>query len=276
MTKSSTRFSLALCSILTALALSIGSADAATGYVSGTWYFYNHNGNYCPSTNACTGAMYRQSEYNTYKRIPNASVWVTDSNGYLLGAGNTDYNGIFNVSWNSGSTPSEIQVHVWAAQKDGRFYFADSSGGRIHTYTSAFTPSTTSTSTSPQDIGNQYVGSASSPDAYFNAYWVAEKQWRTVMGYSYWLVSAFTDVEVRGFANSIPGFMGTCNTSCANGSAKRVQLDANAAYSPQARAMHELGHVASYLTHPWRLTNNYNYPSTTGNGGWSQTSAEWA
>jgi hypothetical protein len=88
--------------------------------------------------------------------------------------------------------------------------------------------------------------------------------------------SNFTNVEIRGFANTITGFMPTepCNTSCADGPSKRVQLDANAAFMPMSRVMREMGHVADYVEKNYKGVNDYCYPSH-GGCGWSFNSAEW-
>jgi hypothetical protein len=102
------------------------------------------------------------------------------------------------------------------------------------------------------------------------------REWRDVFNLVGVLQAGYTNVEIRGFADTIAGFQGTCTTSCAYGPTKHVQLDAAAGFSPQARVMHEMGHIATYVTHNWALTGNYNWPNTTGSSGWSQTSAEWS
>jgi hypothetical protein len=51
-----------------------------------------------------------------------------------------------------------------------------------------------------------------------------------------------------------------------------VQLDPNAAFQPQARILHELGHIATYVANPWKIGENYTYG---GNAGWIQAGAEY-
>src|SRR5262245_8482549 len=86
---------------IAAVTLSLqGVAKAAVGgVVSGTWTFWNMNGNFCPSTNACMGARYPQTQYNAALPISNAYVFVLDNANTVIGQGFTDSNGAFSISW---------------------------------------------------------------------------------------------------------------------------------------------------------------------------------
>jgi hypothetical protein len=262
---------------LTALGF-VTPANAVTGYVKGTWAFWNHNGNYCPSNNTCTGAYYTQAGFDTLLPVSNASIWVVDSSDAIIGTGSTDDDGNYTVAWSRSTFPSQIGVKVFPTQKDGRFYFANTAGQLINNWFGLVTTASSSSETSPQDVGYWYVGSSTAPDPFYNAYWAAEWQWRYTMNLVGLLQTYFTNVSIRGFADTISGYMGTCGTSCASGSGKTVQLDANAGFAPQARIMHELGHIASYVTHPCALAGDYTWSppgDPPGAPSWCQTCAEW-
>jgi hypothetical protein len=116
-----------------------------------------------------------------------------------------------------------------------------------------------------------------------------EYQWEFTFANIGALVTNYTNVEIRGVATSIPGFLGTCAFSCSDGSQKKIQIDSTGSvFSPQSRILHESGHVVNYLMKPYHLGFfNYCYPNTVapdGVGGatpcqWSGPStndAEWA
>jgi hypothetical protein len=253
-------------------------AQAVTGYVRGNWAFWNQNGNYCPSANTCTGAYYTQSGFDTLWPVSNAAIWVVDSSDAIIGTGATDDDGNYTVSWSRSTFPSQIGVVIFPYQKDGRFYFANTDGQLINNWFGLVNTASSSSETSPQDVGYWHVGSSTAPDPFYNAYWAAEWQWRYTMNLVGILQTNFNNVQIRGFANTISGYQGTCNTSCASGPANQVQLDSNAGFAPQARVMHELGHIASYVTHPWALTGDYTWSppgDPPGAASWCQDCPEW-
>jgi hypothetical protein len=262
-------------SAVVALGVGATSAHAATGWISGSVKLWNANGNYCPTTNACVGSRYPQSQFHTWQPLSNAYVNVYDAAGTFIGQGGTGTDGTFTASWTAPVAPTQIRVRFFPYQKENRFFFAQPDGLLYNWFTGLITRGASSPS-SPQPIGTYFLGSSAAPDPYANAYWAGEREWREVFNLVGVLQANFTNVEIRGFVDNIPGFRGNCPTSCANGPAKQVQLDDNAGFSPQARVMHEMGHIASYVTHAWQRTNNYNWPNTTGSGGWSKTSAEWS
>jgi hypothetical protein len=79
----------------------------------------------------------------------------------------------------------------------------------------------------------------------------------------------------------MPGFItttGTCNSSCASGPLGRVQLDGAAAYRPEARIMHELGHIATYKSQAYTYVGLGAYCwdfSSAVECGWAHEEAEW-
>ncbi|PTL83442.1 hypothetical protein [Vitiosangium sp. GDMCC 1.1324] len=255
---------LLLCLVFLGTLLGASPTRAASGYVRGRMQFWQYQGNYCPSYRNCQGAAYTQDQFQTYQPVRNARVYIwSDSANGVIGQGSTDVNGDYTVSWYSPGTTSPTGVYVyWVPdQKDGRFYLRYSNGTYRWYPTNYFTLTNATTSTSPQNIGTAAWGT----DQWANAYDGAERMWRDGLDYFGVMQSYFTGVEIRGFANSMPDFNGTCNTSCANGATKRVQLDENAAFAPQGRVMHEMGHIASYLAKPYNGAggNGYCYPSTS-------------
>ncbi|MEO7034480.1 MAG: hypothetical protein ABI548_11295, partial [Polyangiaceae bacterium] len=124
----------------------------------------------------------------------------------------------------------------------------------------------------PQNVGSWTVGSSTAPDPYYNAFWAAERLWRNVLSLVGSATVNFTGIQVRGFANNIPGFLGSQPTSAADGPTKRVQLDANAGFSPQARIVHELGHIQNYVANPFKFSGSYSWD---GNSGWGYTTPEF-
>jgi hypothetical protein len=266
-----------ICIVFSALALwgfTEGSAHAVTGWISGSVQLWNKNGDYCPTTNSCVGSRYPQSQFNTWQPLSNAFVNIYDAAGNFIGQGGTSNTGTFTATWTASVMPAQIRVRFFPYQKEGRFFFAQTDGLLYNWFTGLIT-TTASSAASPQSIGASFLGSSAAPDAFANAYWAGEREWRDVFNLVGVLQAGYTNVQIRGFADSIAGYLESCPTSCAFGPSKQVQLDANAGFSPQARVMHEMGHIATYVTHNWMLTGNYNWPNTTGSSGWSQTSAEW-
>ena len=244
------------------------AALAASGTIVGGAFFYNENGGYCPTSNACTGAHYVQAQFNTYLPISNAFVNVYDMNSNLLGQSVTDDAGQFTVPWTANPKPAKVIVKVFAWHKDSRFYFTDTNGAAYGGYT-VVTLGTNATTL----IFNQYWGTLLAPDWYFNSYWAAEIQWRGAMNYVGVLQTNFTNVEVRGFSDNQTAYL-DCPTSCAQGSSKRVKLGSGAALNTQSTVMHELGHIADYVTKPWSVASD-----ATWNGGaanqWSLQTGEY-
>lgn len=253
-----------------------GAASAVTGTVSGTINMWNKNGNYCPTTATCTGSRYPQADFNTSKPLSNAKVHIFDAAGVLIGQGASNQNGTFTTSWSAAVKPAQIRLRFLASHRDTRFFFAQADGSLYNWFTGLITTAASSSPAAPQAVGTFSAGTSAAPDPFANAYWAAERVWREVFNLVGVLQTNFTNVEIRGFADDIPAFLGSRPTSAASGSTKRVQLDANAGFSPQARVMHEMGHVASFQTHAWQSTNNYNYPNTAAGGGWSQNTGEWS
>jgi hypothetical protein len=78
--------------------------------------------------------------------------------------------------------------------------------------------------------------------------------------------TSFTNIEIRAFDAA------TCPTSCATSQNRVVSDSAASAYMPQARIMHELGHLATLLSKSYAFCGDYTRDGAT----WNFTSAEFA
>lgn len=101
------------------------------------------------------------------------------------------------------------------------------------------------------------------------------------------MLTYFTDVDILAFDTQGT----TCSTSCARGWFKNmgnppsyaeqkltVILDGSAAtpFSPQERTMHELGHIADWLSAPNQgIIRDPSGADYDGNNGWSYQTVEW-
>jgi hypothetical protein len=273
-----TSFKTIVQALITAAVLLISSQGfAAGGYVSGKLEFWQKQGNYCPSSRDCTHTNYREaSHFDRLQPIREAKVEIvnaTDS-GVVYGTGTTDTSGNYKIQWTStGSAPS-IKVLWKTRHKDTRFEIRSASSNGIYFFTSSGSVQLTNgtTSGSPQALPNYSWGNSASPNALANLYDGAHRTWFYALSYSGLMQSRFTNVQVKAFDAT------DCPTSCANGGTKTVTIDSTgSAFQPQGRIMHELGHIASYLSEPVALTIAYDHPNQcTGCGSWSLTSGEWS
>jgi len=248
----------------------------SNGTVSGHVAFFQNQGNFCPSspTRSCTGATYVQSQYHTDMPIAETKVYIRRGDGVVIGAGVTDSSGNFTISWNNPSTTGDITANfIWVGEhKDGRFAVRTSSGGQW----TFWTPNFTLNAGVNTNIGTWTWGNSSAPNSLANVYDGAFHMWSFGLSQSNRMNAFFTGLSIYAFDN-------TCPTSCASGPDNRITLDNNAAYQPQARIMHEMGHIASYKgsrDQNRRQTGDcefYSYPSTScvSGSGWSLTSKEW-
>jgi hypothetical protein len=276
--------------LLSTLALSFwaGSAEAASGFADGRIRFFNRNGGFCPAAQNCTGATYLQSSYNTYLGIPEAKVrLVRSSDGVTIGSGVTDANGNYVMSWSSpGAGNISAQIRVIFEQKDTRFRFRTTGDAAATAISFAFMLNNGTTSNSPQNVSWDW-GTAGSPNAFANAYWAAWKLWNHRLKTSNRMLAGFDDLDIYGFSDTAPcsgGDCADCGTSCASGffelgggpawanANKTIVLDADAAFNPQERVMHEMGHIADYVSGDYRFSTGYGY---NGGNSWSFTTAEY-
>jgi hypothetical protein len=243
------------------------------GYVKGRLLFYQNQGNYCPTTRDCTDAKYLQAQYHTNQPVAAARVYLRNyKTGEVIGQGGTDTSGNFTLSWSANTWPITGQV-IWRAQhKDGVFAFLHPDGSQYLLISNTFGLTNGTTASAPQDRGSLSWGSSSAPNQISNAYDGAWRMWFYALSSSNRMVANFNGLTIYAFSDTTPG---ACATSCANGSRNTIQLDANAAFSPQERVMHEMGHIASYQSDHHVGAVDYEFPSTGKGGSWSTTTAEW-
>jgi hypothetical protein len=256
-----------------------GSASAYFGFVQGSFYNWNQNGNYCPTGATCTGSRYFQSTYNAWEPVRNILVNVyRASDNAFIGQGVTNDIGDYTVYWYSASPTTSAYVDFYAWQSSSRFVLSDTFGP-YHSFTSAHTVANNTTT----QMGVSYKGTTASPDLYWNTYWAAERVWRETFNYVGVLQDGMTNVDIRGFNDNMPSFIGSCPSSCASSSPLRVQLDGKTGtgLSPQGRMMHELGHIASDVEQAaFKVVKNYCWPDTAPvppatSCTWAPTTKEW-
>ena len=153
----------------------------------------------------------------------------------------------------------------------GRFVVRDSAGAQKTFQSESF-------SLQPgvlTDVGGYVWGNSGAPNALANVYGGAFHMWTNSLKASNRMIQQFTNVAIWAFDNA-------CPTSCANGALNRITLDPAAAYQPQGRIMHEMGHLTSYRASRDQSFNQpgkcefYSFPSTScGVNSWSLGSAEW-
>lgn len=193
----------------------------------------------------------------------------------MLGVSTTDAGGFFNLAWTTTTTaPTSARIRIRGDHKDNIFLIRTASGDVLNLVSDpavALTAGTTAAN--PQQLNNIVWGNAAAPIAELNVYDGAWRAW-DVFKQSAVLVSRFKNVVVK--TNSAD-----CPTSCANGVTNTISLDLNAPYAPQARVMHEMGHIASYQASRGLKLNStrqhYCFPDLSGDGcGWALNGAEWS
>jgi hypothetical protein len=262
-----------------------GAALAATGWVSGTTWSLNQSGNYCPNSTgvSCAGTRYPQASYNILWPVPNVVLEIRDNNNAQIGVGSTQTSGSFLIKWTgtaSNPNPTQVYIRWFAHHKDNVFRLTHVDGTTHSSQTPWINVASGSTQSNPQNLGNQTLSSGSA-DPYWNAYFQTEWQWRQVfaaVGAPF--TGTVTNIEMRGFQNNQPSFMGNKPSSAADSPNRRIQLDTDAAMRSQARSMHEFGHIANYWQKTWTLQNSAGICATCqydwdGNSWWSQDSYEW-
>ncbi len=275
MTKKSWRSFSSFASLAVVL-MGAGPALAASGYVSGKLQFWQKQGNYCPTGRDCTGGNYLQAAFDKAQPLSDLQVQVVNATATatVYGQGVTDAAGNYVIQWTTPAAPPSAKILWKYRQKDTRFELLSASSGGIYYSTNSGTVTLTSgtTQAAPQVLSTFTTGTSASPSHVANLYDGAYRQWFFALSYSGLMQNLFTGVKVRAFENT------ACPTSCASGSTKTITIDStNSALMPQGRILHEMGHIASYLSKPFSGTGAYDYPTQcTGCGSWSLQQAEWA
>ena len=156
----------------------------------------------------------------------------------------------------------------WGEHKDNRFQIKNTEGGRWIWWSNVTLDKGTTT-----NAGRRTWGSAGSPHALSNLYDGAHEMWTHSLDPSNRMSAYFTGLSIVAFDD-------VCPTSCASGGDNRVTIDSTgSAYRPQARIMHEMGHIASYRgsrDQEYRQAGAaiYCFGGETAPCGWNMTSAE--
>jgi hypothetical protein len=272
------RFIIAATAALLALAAFGSSAQAAQGYLRGQLQFYQNQGQYCGAGKDCKGANYVHTQFGTFMGVAEAKLVVKDAvSKATIGFGSTTANGDFTVFWMTPfAAPASAEIYVRSEHSTGRFAVQDFYGNvfeMLAVKVPNLIPSTTSQF--PQDVSTWRFGSSSSPHAQLNVYDGAWRTWAYALSESNLMWQKYTGINIRAFVSSTSG---TCTTSCADAGTLTVKLDDQAVYAPQARVMHELGHLVSAIANPHHPLMNLSYPYESSIPGqpWLLNGAEWA
>jgi len=253
------------------------AAHAASGTIKGTWVNYQNQGNYCdPAGRNCTGSRYLKSEYNVLHPISDTKVYVKDQNGAVIGTGVTDANGAFSIVWNRASTPSFVRVYWQFEHKDDRFKIRADGGGVLAKWTWEIAV----TNGGVTNVGTIAAGNASAISGLANIYDGADRMWNDSLRFSGLMLSRFTGLTIRAYSDR-------CPTACANSGENMIWMPEGSQFRPQARILHEMGHIAAGKAAGARMDpGSYCYPSqfipgededcpNAATNGWSMTSTEW-
>ncbi len=250
------------------------------GWIAGNAYVWNMNGNYCPTSANCAGTRYPQSQYNTWQPLRNMKVSLQLTDGTIFAQSATDDDGHYSLHWTATQSQSNTLARVvfYSQHKEDRFDILTTSGS----VPTAVTDYYYLINSGVRNLGGAGIGNSVNPNHYFNTYWAAERVWREAFATVGVLYAYMTGVSIFGFDSNgvvvlVPDALGPCPTSCAAARDPAVLLDANAGLQPQARVMHELGHIASYYSHNWHIQNttDYCYPGHGSNCTWGQATEEW-
>ena len=176
------QISLKFLSASMSLAVLLGGAseaDASTGTVSGTLWFYNKNGSFCPTNaSSCTGVTYKQNSYNAFIALPEVNLQIIrTANGAVIGTGSTNSAGNYQITWNSAADPGNVSAKlrvVWK-HKYGRFEF-HTLGNTPHLPVPGYDitlPLTAGTTVGAPQVKNWTMGSAAMPEPMSNLHWAA-------------------------------------------------------------------------------------------------------
>ncbi len=266
-----------LAAILISLVGSSSIAHAANnhGLVWGELNFLQKQGNYCDSSaQDCTGARYRSYDYNSYQPVMYTKVYLySNYTGHVLGVGVTGRSGAFNIEFNTAETLSDVMLYWYSEDRDGRMRVFDKNGNRAKFTTSSMYVCTGGISCGSKPLGRLSWGA----NRMANIFDGAQRSYYDALDGSARMRAKITNVEIWKGRGGNTSNNGDCPSSCASGSDKRIWLDTNAHYMPQARVMHEIGHVASYQSNPrdgCMLSGGYDYGAGS-DGAWSQESPEY-
>lgn len=264
------------------------TGHASSGCVSGTLRFHNKNGGYCPASEPCTGANYKQSAFDVLLPIPEAMVLVQRaSDGVVIGSSTTDAAGAYTNCWSSPGGGNIVgYISVLYTHRNSRF-FVHLYGNTPHTPVGNSTSNQTlvngTTPGAPQALSWSW-GTSASPISGANIYWAAWKAWDLALQNSTRMQAYFTNVDILVFSN-------TCSTSCSRpwflnmasppAYAEQkptiiIDQSAGTPYNPQERIMHEMGHIADFVAGPnqgiLRDTGDCGYDGVCN---WNYTTTEW-
>lgn len=132
------------------------AARATSGYAQSRLLFYQYQGNFCPESRDCTGATYKEAEFDSHAPVRHTKVYLRNAaNGAILGQGTTDEQGNCTLGWYLSDLTNSVTAQlVWVGEhRDGRFAIRSSSGSQYMWWTPSFVLRAGTTRASPQDLG---------------------------------------------------------------------------------------------------------------------------
>lgn len=257
---------LAAAVLLSTSVLSRPAFAYGSGTVTGTLYYYNNLGQYCPSSGrSCTGSNYNQAEFGSNLPFRDMAVALL-VNGVAAGVGTTNSSGSFTINWYYplSGTPTSATLEFYGRHKDGHFQIMDPDGTSHRFYWNG-----TVTYGGTANWGSQTWGSSGAANAFANAYAAAWRTWYYAFAYSTLLVAYLNDLEIW------------VNTSTGNTfftpSGFHIEIDSSNLWE-YFTMYHEMGHAASYKAssgQSFAYGGDYCYPSTGSCAQHSFTSQEW-
>lgn len=229
-----------------AFVLALGFAEhaaALTSYVHVTVKLLQNNGGYCPTSRNCSGSYYTQAQFGANRPLRDLRIYLKSGNT-TIGQGVTNVGGqtIIAFLWPP-PDPLNNSILIKFEEGNGRWAVHDLSGGFVTRQPAIGMLPYTPDPWAPT-MRTVTLGTAAVPDEQANLYDVATKAWSNGLSEDANLQSLFTGISIRGFTS----FAGSdCPTSCAYGNSKTIKISEIHRYT--MIPMHEMGHIASYLSH---------------------------
>jgi hypothetical protein len=254
------RFALAVVLPLLITFLHAPLAAAATGTVTGTLYFPNNSMNWCDASGTppkmdCTGALFPASQAGGAAQPVRESLLVVqrllDPEGFnweSIGGAYTNASGAFNITWTASSV-GEWRFLWIMEHRDGVFSVVDSNN---LTYRAASASGGLPAMVhGGNTIANVSISTMNEPANIYNQAWRA---WNIPLKNSVLLWANFWGVRLQW-----PFGVGS---GAAGDGPNKVVLIRPGGWQGSLQTAHEMGHVASYVANPFKVTTMYNWPTT--------------
>ena len=230
-----------------------GAALAGSGHARVKMRYYDNNGGFCGG-NGTDDYNCSWTENGVNRPLKHAKVYVIrEDDGGIIGQGALNASGEATVSWWTfflWDVP-DAQVCTRYEHKDNRFLVRTSTGNFFQNCTSTKALKDGGT----VDFGTRTLGADGDPHTRANTYGSAQLMWDSLDS-SNRMVNVFYDVEIRAY--------NTDGDNDTDGPGRRIRLSTSRQFMA-GTVLHEMGHMASYLAHPFRVLVDYCFPGTRNN-----------